>query len=72
MLLFQVTLYHILKLFHSGPDVVLGRKSLVSEFYEEIVFQDPTQYLHHLLNNCPPLSMGPYKHETDCKYAASI
>ena len=26
-----------------------GRKSVVSEFYEEIIFQDPTPYMHNLL-----------------------
>jgi YEATS domain-containing protein 4 len=34
-----VTVYHMLKLFQTGPDVMLGKKTLVSEFYEEIVFQ---------------------------------
>lgn len=60
-----VTLYHILKLFHQGADMALSKKTLVSEFYEEIVFQDPTQYMQHLLTNVPPISNVPYKHETD-------
>lgn len=69
MLMLQVTLYHILKLFHQGADVALSRKTLVTEFYEEVVFQDPTQYMQHLLTNVPPLPiMGTYKHETDCAY----
>lgn len=60
-----VTLYHILKLFHQGTDMALSKKTLVSEFYEEIVFQDPTQYMQHLLNNVQPITMGTHKHETD-------
>jgi hypothetical protein len=64
---FQVTLYHILKLFQSGPDAMQGRKVLVSEFYEEIVFQDPTVLMQHLLTTTRQLSHGTWKHETDCK-----
>lgn len=60
-----VTLYHILKLFQSGPDAMLGKKMLVSEFYEEIVFQDPTVLMQSLLTNTRPLTIGPWKHETD-------
>lgn len=61
-----VTLYHILKLFHQGADMALTKKTLVSEFYEEVIFQDPTQYMQHLLTNVPPLPMGTHhKHETD-------
>lgn len=44
-----VTFYHMLKLFHTGNDsstttaMVQGRKTVVSENYDEIIFQDPTQ-----------------------------
>lgn len=65
-----VTLYHILKLFHSGgtTDVTTEQgKGLVSESYDEIVFQDPTQLMHHLLTNTKQLSLGPWEHHTDCK-----
>lgn len=44
-----------------------GRKTLVSEFYEEIVFQDPTVLMQHLLTTTRQLSHGTWKHETDCK-----
>jgi len=64
-----VTLYHILKLFQSGPDVMQGKKTLVSEFYEEIVFQDPTVLMQHLLTTTRQLSHGTWKHETDCKWS---
>ncbi|XP_046391278.1 YEATS domain-containing protein 4 [Ischnura elegans] len=60
-----VTLYHILKLFQTGPDVMLGKKTLVSEFYEEIVFQDPTMQMQHYLSTTRQLTFGPWKHETD-------
>lgn len=66
-----VTLYHILKLFQSP--IVDGemstqdaKKGLVSESYEEIVFQEPTQYMQQCLLNSKPIS-GPYSHDTDCK-----
>lgn len=68
-----VTLYHILKLFQSP--IVDGenstqdtKKGLVSESYEEIVFQEPTQYMQQCLNNSKPIVNGQYTHDTDCKY----
>lgn len=70
-----VTCYHILKLFQSP--IVDGelsttttmdpKKGLVSESYEEIVFQEPTQLMQHFLMNVQPLTNGPYTHDTDCK-----
>ncbi|XP_059045248.1 YEATS domain-containing protein 4 [Achroia grisella] len=63
-----VTLYHILKLFQSpvteGAPPTVGR-ALVSESYEEIVFQEPTQLMQHLLNSIKPISNGQWTHETD-------
>lgn len=69
--MFQVTLYHILKLFHSGGSQDIGMeqgKGLVSESYDEIVFQDPTQLMHHLLTNTKQLTMSRWEHNTNCKY----
>ncbi|XP_065343509.1 YEATS domain-containing protein 4 [Cloeon dipterum] len=60
-----VTLYHILKLFQTGPEVMLAKKSVVSEYYEEIVFQDPTALMHTLLTTPHQLTMGTWKHDTD-------
>lgn len=76
-----VTCYHILKLFQSP--VVDGELTstnldnnkrmgaanvhLVSESYEEIVFQEPTQLMQHFLINVQPLTSGSYTHDTDCK-----
>lgn len=70
-MMFQVTLYHILKLFQTpvteGTPATVGR-ALVSEAYEEIVFQEPTQLMQHLLTSVKPLTNGTWNHETDCKY----
>ncbi|XP_059483906.1 YEATS domain-containing protein 4 [Neocloeon triangulifer] len=60
-----VTLYHILKLFQSGPESLVAKKTLVSEFYEEIVFQDPTALMQTLLSTPHQLTMGAWKHDTD-------
>lgn len=61
-----VTLYHILKLFQSETNIILlGKKNLVSEFYDEIIFQDPTAMMQQLLTSSRQLTLGPYKHETD-------
>ncbi|KAJ8722415.1 hypothetical protein PYW07_003595 [Mythimna separata] len=65
-----VTLYHILKLFQSpategaSAQPTVGR-NLVSESYEEIVFQEPTQLMQHLLNSVKPVTNGPWTHDTD-------
>ncbi|KAJ0180765.1 hypothetical protein K1T71_004169 [Dendrolimus kikuchii] len=63
-----VTLYHILKLFQSpvteGAPPTVGR-ALVSESYEEIVFQEPTQLMQHLLSSVKPITNGPWTHDTD-------
>lgn len=36
----QVTLYHLLKLFQSDTSAILGKKTVVSEFYDEMVRKD--------------------------------
>ncbi|KAG6465855.1 hypothetical protein O3G_MSEX015442 [Manduca sexta] len=63
-----VTLYHILKLFQSpvsdGAPPTVGR-ALVSESYEEIVFQEPTQLMQHLLNSIKPITNGAWNHDTN-------
>ncbi|XP_065085009.1 YEATS domain-containing protein 4 [Ochlerotatus camptorhynchus] len=66
-----VTMYHILKLFQSpildgevSPQLE-GKKVLVSEQYEEIVFQEPTQLMQQLLTNVQPVTGGSWKHDTD-------
>ncbi|XP_026329905.1 YEATS domain-containing protein 4 [Hyposmocoma kahamanoa] len=63
-----VTLYHILKLFQSpvaeGAPPTVGR-ALVSESYEEIVFQEPTQLMQLLLNSVKPITNGTWSHDTD-------
>ena len=41
-------------------------KGLVSESYDEIVFQDPTQLMHHLLTNTKQLTLGRWDHHTNC------
>ncbi|XP_035772700.1 YEATS domain-containing protein 4-like [Anopheles albimanus] len=66
-----VTMYHILKLFQSPildgevSTQIEGKKGLVSEQYEEIVFQEPTQLMQQLLTNVQPVTPGAWKHDTD-------
>jgi len=65
-----VTIYHVLKLFQSGQatdhtSLMKNQKTVVSEFYDEIIFQDPTQFIQPLLTTTRPLSLGAYKHETN-------
>lgn len=62
-----VTLYHLLKLFQSDTtsNVLTGKKCLVSEFYDEMIFQDPTAMMQQLLTTSRQLTLGAHKHETD-------
>lgn len=60
-----VTIYHLLKLFQSETDVMLGKKSLVVEYYDEMVFQDPTVTMTSMLANTASLGVNSHKHETD-------
>ncbi|XP_037075697.1 LOW QUALITY PROTEIN: YEATS domain-containing protein 4-like [Pollicipes pollicipes] len=64
-----VTLYHVLKLFPSSgapaPVVVGPAKTLVCEYYDEIIFQDPSLMMQQLLTATRQITLGPYKHETD-------
>jgi len=66
------TINHVLKLFQQGqnadsPSVLQkqGNKVVISEYYDEIIFQDPTQFIHPLLTSTRQISLGAYKHETD-------
>jgi YEATS domain-containing protein 4 len=46
--------------------VIEGRKKLVNEFYDEIIFHEPSQFFYNLLNTNKLLTNGIYKHDTDC------
>ena len=58
----QVTIYHLLKLFQADPLVVAGKKNVVSEHYDEVVFTDPTNVMFALLTNLKTL-VPAVKHE---------
>ncbi|XP_072039981.1 YEATS domain-containing protein 4-like [Amphiura filiformis] len=60
-----VTMYHFLKLFQSPTNLTLGKKTLVSEHYDELIFLDPTAMMQQLLISVRPLTLGAHKHETD-------
>ncbi|XP_049623588.1 YEATS domain-containing protein 4-like isoform X2 [Suncus etruscus] len=61
----EVTLYHLLKLFPSDTNAMLGEQKVVSEFYDEMIFQEPTALMQELLTTSRLLTLGTYKHETD-------
>ncbi|XP_064460064.1 YEATS domain-containing protein 4-like [Ornithodoros turicata] len=60
-----VTVYHILKLFQSETNIMLGKKQLVSESYDELIFSEPSVLMQQLLTSSRQITLGPYKHETD-------
>ncbi|XP_036617478.1 YEATS domain-containing protein 4 isoform X2 [Trichosurus vulpecula] len=67
-----VTLYHLLKLFQSDTNAMLGKKTVVSEFYDEMIFQDPTAMMQQLLTTSRQLTLGAYKHETEFRRALQV
>jgi YEATS domain-containing protein 4 len=62
-----LTLSHILKLFQSDTAIVMGKKNLVSEQYDEIVFNDPTAIMHQALTN-PVISALPVRQDSNTDY----
>jgi len=50
-----VTCITILKLFQQDPMCIAGKKPVIAEYYDEIVFQEPSQYLYkHLMSTEKP------------------
>lgn len=67
-----VTIYHHLRLFNQDPNnpapvpKIDKNKIVVSEHYDEIVFQDPSLMMTQILNAPPkPFTNPPYRHEVD-------
>jgi len=60
-----LTIYHPLRLFQTENNIILGKKPVVSESYDEMIFQDPSVMLHSLLTSNRQLTLGAHKHETD-------
>jgi len=52
----------------NDPLIVSGKKNLVSEQYDEMVFTDPSNTMYHLLTNIKTM-IPAIRHEpgTDCK-----
>lgn len=62
-----ITLYHVLKLFDIDPvtKAIIVKKNISCEYYDEIIFNEPSALLHQLLTNCQQISVASYRHETD-------
>ena len=62
-----VTLYHILKLFETDPvnKTINVKKNIVSEFYDEIVFHEPSLLLQQLLTSPVYLPPQTHRHESN-------
>lgn len=67
-----VTIYHHLILFNHDPNnptqppQIVKNKTIASEHYDEIVFQDPSLMMSQILNAQPkPFHDGPYRHEVN-------
>ncbi|CRK99875.1 CLUMA_CG013178, isoform A [Clunio marinus] len=47
------------------PPVIDTKKRLVSEFYDEIVFHEPSQMMQQMLNTIQNVTSGSWTHDTD-------
>uniref|UniRef100_A0A8C0D0H9 YEATS domain-containing protein n=1 Tax=Balaenoptera musculus TaxID=9771 RepID=A0A8C0D0H9_BALMU len=54
-----------MSLFQSDTNAMLGKKTVVSELYDEMIFQDTTAMIQQLLTTSHQLTLGSYKHETE-------
>lgn len=54
------------------PPVIDTKKRLVSEFYDEIVFYEPSQLMQQMLNTIQPVTNGSWVHDTDCKIISNF
>ena len=67
-----MTIYHLLKLFQTETDIMLGKKSLVVEFYDELVsvyyrtFWQGAQWLSGRLLDSRPRGRGFEPHLRHC------
>jgi YEATS domain-containing protein 4 len=62
-----VTIYHLLKLFQTDPAVIAGKKNVISEHYDEMVFTDPTNTMYNLLSN-PRQLIPAVRHDNNIDY----
>lgn len=62
-----VSIFHLLKLFQTDPAIVAGKRNVVSEHYDELVFTDPTNTMYHLLTN-PKALVPAVRHEAGVEY----
>ena len=46
---------------------MIGKKTIVYETYDEMIFQDPSPMMLPLLTSVRQLHLGPYKHHTNFK-----
>ncbi|UJR15251.1 hypothetical protein I4U23_002206 [Adineta vaga] len=67
-----VIVYHHLKLFSTDPDVVTGRKPLVNEYYDELIFQEPSDQLARLLTHPKTLPPSTDEQEYALKKAETL
>lgn len=62
-----LVLHHPLKLFQSDDNIVIGKKTIVYEQYDEMIFQDPSPLMLPLLTANRQATLGAYRHQTNFK-----
>lgn len=62
-----ITIYHMLRLFETDPITkqINIKKTLTSEFYDEIIFHEPSAMMYQLLVNPSQMNAMGYRHETN-------
>ena len=64
----QVSFYHHLKLFSTDAEVIIGKRPLLNECYDELIFQEPSDFfLQRLQCGKVPLTDEQRAREKECK-----
>ncbi|VDK49655.1 unnamed protein product [Gongylonema pulchrum] len=62
-----VTAFHYLRLFQPQVTLPNGKTMVAAEYYDEIVFQEPTIPMYKILSSQEGRKLEPKRFHTDCK-----
>uniref|UniRef100_A0A5S6Q0U8 YEATS domain-containing protein 4 n=1 Tax=Trichuris muris TaxID=70415 RepID=A0A5S6Q0U8_TRIMR len=54
----SVNIYHVIRLFNNEPDVIAGRKPLIAECYDELIFWQPSVSMYDALRKSDETAKG--------------
>ncbi|KFD54014.1 hypothetical protein M514_05033 [Trichuris suis] len=61
----SVNIFHVIRLFNNDPDVIAGKKPLIAECYDELIFWQPSVSMYDALRKSDETARGPGTHSID-------